>query len=78
MILFLRTRICWCMVVLAALVFGIYLVARIIFNWYSNPIINTIADPHHPISEIEFPAVTICPVAKAIPKKLVNEACEIE
>ena len=66
----------WCIVFTGAVIFGISLVFNIIVNWLANPIITSIDDTNYALNEIEFPAITICPVAKVIPGKLVNEICE--
>lgn len=68
-------RISWCIVVLLAITFGVYLTTNIIINWHDNPIITSIDDTHFTLNNIEFPAVTICPVNKAIVGKLVSEVC---
>ena len=36
----------------------------IIKNWQADPIITTIENTDHSLNEIDFPAVTICPVGK--------------
>ena len=40
------------------------LVISIIKNWQADPIITTIENTDHSLNEIDFPAVTICPVGK--------------
>ena len=69
-------RSIWFIIFTASVIFGIFLVVNIFQNWFSNPIITTIDNSHYALNKIDFPAVTICPVSKVMPKKLVNEVCK--
>jgi hypothetical protein len=63
------------MVVVTASSLGLYFVCRIIIKWHNSPIITSIDTPSYDVTNINFPAVTICPVYSVIEQKLVNEVC---
>ena len=69
-------RMMWGMVVLVAMIFGIYLTSKILTKWETSPIIISLDSASHPISEIPFPAVTICPTVKGIKEKVISEVCK--
>lgn len=69
-------RICWAMTFTMALTTGVYLTNRVLVKWATSPIITTIDTVHHPISEVDFPAVTICPIFHADIKKLIYYSCQ--
>ncbi|CAL8095183.1 unnamed protein product [Orchesella dallaii] len=64
--------ICWCL-------FGIssagYMMSKIWQRWQINPVLTSIATTNHPVSAINFPAVTICTVNKAVSEKLIIQGC---
>ena len=41
-----------------------------------SPIIISLDSTNHPVTEIPFPAVTICPNYKGIKEKVIGEVCE--
>ena len=69
-------RMMWGLVVLVAMIFGIYLTSKILTKWETSPIIISLDSASHPISEIPFPAVTICPTVKGIKEKVISEVCK--
>lgn len=64
----------WCIlgVVLTSCTIG-----RLCESWRSYSVAISIATNSLPVSEIHFPAVTICTVNKVIPEKLVIQACRM-
>ena len=71
-------RLFWIIIVISAASFGVFLVARIIHMWQSYPIITAIESTNYPVSNIPFPAVTICPNVKGLKEKLMYEICHDE
>lgn len=67
--------ICWC-------IFGIssagYMMSKIWQRWQTNPVLTSIATTNLPVSAINFPAVTICTVNKAVSEKLMIQGCRLE
>ena len=68
-------RIWWIVVVIIALAFGIYLIVDLLSGYVAKPIVTTIDSTHHAISEIPFPAVTICPTYKTTKTKVIQQIC---
>lgn len=67
--------ICWC-------IFGIssagYMMSKIWQRWQTNPVLTSIATTNLPVSAINFPAVTICTVNKAVSEKLIIQGCRLK
>ena len=68
-------KIFWFAIVSMAVILGAYLTWRILSKWQSSPIITSIDSTNYPLSQVVFPAVTICPTYKGIKEKLVSEIC---
>ena len=52
-------RYCWLLAVCLAFSGALVLIGNSYLEWKSSPILSTIST--HPVSELEFPSVTICP-----------------
>ena len=52
-------RAAWVGIVVACFAFAIYMIASSYKEWQESPVSTTITT--HPITELEFPAVTVCP-----------------
>lgn len=53
------------LLIVLAIALSIYFIMQMWFKYDENPFIVTLATRAQPIFSIPFPAVTICPVAKA-------------
>ncbi len=53
-------RVFWFYVVLAMFILGGYWSATAYYQWQDNPVLTTVRTSAYPVSNIEFPAVTIC------------------
>ena len=69
-------RIFWSLIVLAAIIFGVYLTLLILNRWQDSPIIVSVDSTNFPVNLIPFPAVTICPTYKGIKEKVISEVCK--
>ena len=71
-------QIPWAIIVLGALVTGIYFVILASFDFGDNAISNTVHLTAKTIDQVQFPTVTICPVQRsdpwAFPRLLLNQA----
>ena len=54
------TRILWLLICLLCSGFALFLVLESYTEWQSKPIITTLKETSKPVSEINFPTVTIC------------------
>ena len=54
-------RCLWSAVVALAIVFALFQVPTLYIQWQNDPVITILDTVGHPIEEVEFPAVTICP-----------------
>ena len=54
-------RILWILIVILAISFTVFQMATLYYQWQEDPVITTLDTVAHPIEEIQFPAVTICP-----------------
>ncbi len=54
---------------------AIYMMSSIYLRWESSPVITSVANTNLPVTNINFPAVTVCTVNKAVNEKLVIQAC---
>ena len=54
-------RILWILIVILAIAFTVFQMATLYYQWQEDPVITTLDTVAHPIEEIQFPAVTICP-----------------
>lgn len=54
-------RIFWTVVVCLAIIFTCYQIYSLHKDWQNDPVITLLETVAHPIEEIDFPAVTICP-----------------
>ena len=69
-------RIFWSLIVLAAIIFGVYLTLLILNRWQDSPIIVSVDSTNFPVNLIPFPAVTVCPTYKGIKEKVISEVCK--
>jgi acid-sensing ion channel, other len=58
-------RLWWLVMVMSALYGCIRLISNVYDKWQANPVIISISETAIPISEIPFPAITICPQTKS-------------
>ena len=52
-------RVAWVAIVVACFAFAIHMITRSYKEWQESPVSTTITT--HPITELEFPTVTVCP-----------------
>ena len=71
-ILFIIFRLLWFFLCIGSAIFGCYLCYPIAMKWINFPTITTILQTNFPVSEIPFPAVTICPNNKVFKDKLLE------
>jgi amiloride-sensitive sodium channel len=64
----LKNRIWWLIALLASLYCCITLIISTYHKWETSPVIVSFATKETPIWQIPFPAVTICPEIKSVPK----------
>lgn len=57
-------RILWVLIMLISVGFSAYFISKIYTKWDNSPVIVTLSTVPVGISEIPFPAVTICPVTQ--------------
>ena len=65
-------RVLWLLLCVASIVFGCFLSYPVLMKWVNFPTITTILQTNFPISEIPFPAVTICSNNKVFSEKLLD------
>ena len=53
-------KIFWIIVIFMLLLLGAYWTASIYKNWQEQPVVTTLTTNALPITEIEFPSVTVC------------------
>lgn len=53
-------RILWALICIIATGIGLYMSAQLWVHWQSNPVITTIATASLPITNLDFPAITLC------------------
>ena len=53
-------KIFWIIVIFMLLLLGAYWTASIYKNWQAQPVVTTLTTNALPITEIEFPSVTVC------------------
>ncbi len=53
-------RLFWILVVIAMFMLGGYWSVTAYYQWEDNPVLTTVKTSAYPVSNIEFPAVTIC------------------
>ena len=63
-------RVLWLILCIGSTAFACYLCYPIVMKWINFPTITTILQSNFPVSEIPFPAVTICPNNKVFEEKL--------
>ncbi|CAG7826654.1 unnamed protein product [Allacma fusca] len=63
---------CWCVFGISA---AIYMMSKIYTRWESSPVITSVSNTNFPVTNINFPAVTICTVNKAVNEKMIIQAC---
>ena len=56
----LLARLVWFCLVIGGLFYAFFMSFQSFENWQNNPIITTLEDTNYPISEVEYPAITIC------------------
>ena len=54
-------RVFWVIVVILALVFAIGLSIRAYSDWKANPVLTSVGTTGHPIEQVAFPSITVCP-----------------
>ena len=69
---FCTSRLLWLFLCIGSAVFGCFLCYPIVMKWINFPTITTILQTNFPVSEIPFPAVTICPNNKVFGGKLIE------
>ena len=52
-------RVAWVVIVVASFAFAISMITNAYLEWHESPVSTTITT--HPITELEFPTVTVCP-----------------
>ena len=63
-------RILWVFLSLLGFILTVYFILPIWIKWHLKPTLTTLDSTDHPIWEIDFPGVTICPSNKAVEIKL--------
>ena len=63
-------RVLWVLLCIASVVFGCFIFYPVFERWINFPTITTIFQTNYPISNIPFPAVTICSNNKIIETQL--------
>ena len=58
-------RVFWVIVVILALVFAIGLSIRAYSDWKANPVLTSVGTTGHPIEQVPFPSITVCPQGSA-------------
>ena len=58
-------RVFWVIVVILALVFAIGLSIRAYSDWKANPVLTSVGTTGHPIEQVAFPSITVCPQGSA-------------
>ena len=71
-------KVFWILVFIGAIALGVYLTERIFTKWQSTPVLTSISTTNYPLTEIPFPAVTICPNPKGMKGKIIHEICQNE
>ena len=70
MMLYFYSRLLWCILCISSIVSFCFLSYPVLMKWINFPTITTILQTNFPISEITFPAVTICSNNKVFSKKV--------
>ena len=68
-------RIFWILWCLAMTCTAIYMMAKIYVRWENSPVITSVSNTNYPVTNINFPAVTVCTVNKAVNEKMIIQAC---
>ncbi|CAL8109748.1 unnamed protein product [Orchesella dallaii] len=63
---------CWCMF---GIISACYMMSKIWSKWAKNPVLTSVATTNYPVTNVIFPAVTICTVNKAVTEKLIIQGC---
>ena len=63
-------RVLWIMLCLCGFILTVYFIHPIWARWNEKPTITTLDSTDHPVWEIDYPAVTICPANKVVEEKL--------
>ena len=58
-------RVFWVIVVILALVFAIGLSIQAYSAWKENPVLTSVGTTGHPIEQVSFPSITVCPQGSA-------------
>ena len=53
-------RLIWFCLVIVGLFYALLMSIKAYESWENNPIITTLEDTNYPISEVNYPAITIC------------------
>ena len=59
-------QIFWALCVISALCLGTYWTIYLYNDWQEKPVLTTVTTTALPVSQVPFPAVTICPVGQLI------------
>ncbi|CAG7731153.1 unnamed protein product [Allacma fusca] len=54
---------------------AVYMMSKIYTRWESSPVITSVSNTNFPVTNINFPAVTVCTVNKAVQEKMVIQGC---
>ena len=53
-------RAFWAVIVIGAFALSIYMSVQIYLNWKASPVVTTIGTNALPITDLDFPAITLC------------------
>lgn len=59
------SRLMWLIVIMLALYWNVYTIIDTYEKWRTSPVIVSFAQSPTPVSQVPFPAVTICPETKS-------------
>jgi hypothetical protein len=78
-------KLFWALACIAAIGFGVYLIAKLVVRWQNEPIMVSLDTSSTPIWDVPFPAITICNMnhvkksqAEDIRKKLDNDVADVD
>ena len=54
------SRVCWFIIVCTLMALGAIMIATLLNDWSKSPVLTTVDDTSLSISQIEYPAITIC------------------
>lgn len=53
-------RLLWAVIVIGAFSLSLYMSVQIYLNWQASPVVTTIGTNALPITDLDFPAITLC------------------